>query len=277
MCGEPLAKLKVRNRTSESIRASAPVPILTYHSLDQSGSVISLTPQLFERQMRTLSKRGFKTLRLTDLLQGWNGKTSLPKHPVVLTFDDGFANFAEWAAPILGEFGFTATIYAVPGYAGKTNNWPSQPSEIPQLPLLGWSDLCELARQGFEIGCHTMTHAPSTQLKPEDLRKEIVESKHLLEDRLGQPVTTFAYPYGVSDSHSQRLVQQHYSGACGVKLDLARSDQNPYQLSRVDTYYLRTVGTFRMLGTPWGSAYLRLRQAGRALHRMQPVANQQQV
>ncbi len=213
--------------------------------------------------MRALSESGFKTLRLIDLLQAWNGKASLPKRPIVLTFDDAFANFSEWAVPVLKDLSFTATIYAVPAYAGKTNNWPSQPSEIPQMPLLSWSEMRELVQEGFEIGCHTMNHTPLSYLGLTDLEYEIVESKYRLEDRLGQSVTTFAYPYGIFDLQSRRLVQQHYFGACGVKLDLARSDDDHYRLSRVDTHYLRTVGVFRTLGTPWGWAYLRLRHAGR--------------
>ena len=80
-------------------------------------------------------------------------------------------------------------------------------------------------------------------------------------------MTTFAYPYEIFDQASRRVVEQYYQGECSVRLDLARSNDDHYKLSRVDTYYLRSVPIFRLLGTPWLSVYLRLRQAGRGLHR----------
>ena len=259
------------------MRDSTPVPILNYHSLDETGSVISVTPQTFEHHMADLQRRGFEAVSLTHLLEAWNGTVPLPERPVVLTFDDGFTNFLECAAPLLKKFKFSATIFVIPGYAGRTNDWPSQPSEIPQMPLLSWSDMRDLVQQGFEIGCHTMTHKPLSRLGPKDLQHEIVNSKSLLEDQLSQSVTTFAYPYGIFDPQSRRLVQSHYSGACGVKLNLARRIDDRYQLSRVDTYYLRSVGIFRMLGTPWGSAYLHLRHAGRTLYGIPQVTSHQEI
>ena len=115
--------------------------------LDKSGSVISTNTQMFECQMAIL-------------LRAWNGKAALPVRPIVLTFDDALANFFDSAAPVLNDLGFTATIFAVAGYAGRTNEWPGHPAQIPRMPLLSWHDMRELTKQGFEIGCHTMTHIP---------------------------------------------------------------------------------------------------------------------
>src|ERR1043166_6308036 len=67
-------------------------PILTYHSLDESGSVTSVRPRFFREHMRSLARRGFVAISLSELLDGWDGIAPLPPHPVVITFDDGLAN-----------------------------------------------------------------------------------------------------------------------------------------------------------------------------------------
>lgn len=246
-------------------RTTRPVPILTYHSLDRSGSVISVAPETFAHQIAILRDQGFQGIRLSDLLSAWDGKTTLPVRPIVITFDDGFANVLESGVPVLENAGFTATIFPVAGYTGQTNNWPSRPSNIPHMPLLTWADLRELAKRGFEIGGHTLTHMPLPCLTADEMKREIVQSKHLLEGRLARPVTTFAYPYGLISSASRRIVAEHYRGAGGVKLGVAHPQDDRYLLKRVDVYYVRALPIFRLLETHWGKAYLWARQWGRTL------------
>ncbi len=106
--------------------ASKAVPILTYHSLDNSGAVTSVAPREFRGHMQILAQRGFNGISLADLLDCWAGRGTLPQHPVVITFDDGFANVLEHAAPSLADLGFGATIFVVTGRCGQTNDWPNQ-------------------------------------------------------------------------------------------------------------------------------------------------------
>src|SRR5262245_57925953 len=116
------------------------VPVLTYHSLDESNSVISLAPKIFRRQMEALSDWGFQAIRLGDLLDAWEGERPLPRQPVVLTFDDGFRNLRDCAVPVLEKLNFRATVFAVAGHCGGNNDWPSQIAGVPRLPLLSWSE-----------------------------------------------------------------------------------------------------------------------------------------
>src|SRR6266480_6947225 len=111
-------------------------PILTYHSLDDSGSVTSVPPRFFREHMNSLAQRGFAGISLSELIDAWDGVGNLPPRPVVLTFDDGFANLLEHAAPLLSELRFRATIFVVSGRCGQTNDWPNQAADIPRLPLL---------------------------------------------------------------------------------------------------------------------------------------------
>lgn len=239
------------------------VPVLTYHSLDETGSVLSTPPAFFQAQMRSLRARGFSAVRLGDVLDAWDGRAARPPRPVALTFDDGFRSVCDSAAPVLEELGFRATIFAVAGHCGGRNDWPSQPPDAPLQPLLSTSELRGLADRGFEIGAHGVTHAPLDRLDAAAAEQEIAGSKRKLEDVLGLPVTLFAYPYGVASPAVRELVRAQYRAACSAELRLARPSDDRHWLGRIDMYYFRDPALFRLFGTPLGRAYLGLRRVGR--------------
>ena len=238
--------------------------VLTYHSLDTSDSVISVRPDVFVWQMRRLASQGYVGVRFDALIDAWAGGPPLPERAVVITFDDAYVNVADHAAPILTELGFSATIFLPDGKTGGTNDWPGQDSSIPRLPILGWSEVRELSDAGFEIAGHTETHPSLPGLTAEQARREVVDSKKTIEDRIGVPVRTFAYPFGHWDERSVTLVREHYDGACTAKLGTA-TDADPHLVSRIEMYYLRERGLFRTFQTPLGDAYLGLRAFGRRL------------
>jgi peptidoglycan/xylan/chitin deacetylase (PgdA/CDA1 family) len=213
--------------------------------------------------MTALHAWGFRGIRLGELLDAWQGNGCLPERPVVLTFDDGFRNLIDHAAPVLQDLGWPATVFAVAGYCGRTNDWPSQPPALPRLPLLSYRDLRDLIAAGFEVGAHGVSHAPLPGLPPRAATREIAGARELLQDALGRPVTLFAYPYGLADDASRALVRAHYRGACGVKLAAARPHGDPFELERIDMYYYRCPAFFRLFPTRLGRLYLRLRAAGR--------------
>lgn len=240
------------------------VPVLCYHSLDASGSVISMPPETFRWQMHALRSWGYQGLCLGQLLDAWEGKAALPPRPVVLTFDDAFANLRDHAAPVLADLGFRATVFAVAGHCGGCNDWPSDPPGIPRLPLLSLAGLRELAAAGWEIGAHSLTHPRLPRLPAADAAREISASQTALQDGTGQPVAVFAYPYGEASSANRAAAAAHYRAACGVGLGLTRRDGDRYRLRRVEMYYLRSESVFRLFPTPLGKAYLGVRGLGRA-------------
>jgi peptidoglycan/xylan/chitin deacetylase (PgdA/CDA1 family) len=244
---------------------SRPVPILTYHSLDDSGAVTSVSPRDFREHMQILAERGFSGITLSALLDRWDGRGTLPPRPVVITFDDGFANVFEHAAPHLSDVGFRATIFVVSGRCGLTNDWPNQAADAPRLPLLSWSELAQMATVGFEIGAHSVTHRPLTEIPQSEAAKEIVESKAAIEDQLGQAVQTFAYPFGLFDRAICKVAREQFRGACGTKLERAKPAHDRHCLPRLDVYYLRRPIFFRIFETPLGRSYLTLRAAGRGM------------
>jgi peptidoglycan/xylan/chitin deacetylase (PgdA/CDA1 family) len=237
------------------------VPILMYHSLDDSGSVISVSPAAFTQHMRLLAARGFHCIRLDELIDAWNGRARLPPRPVVLTFDDGFANVLEVGLPVLREHGFRATVFAIPGLTGGSNEWPGQASGIPRLPLLSWAELRRLVEGELEVGAHTMSHPRLSELTADEAEREITESRATLEQRLGCPVRTFAYPFGIVGS-TDDVVSQAFDAACGTRLGTARSTDERHELPRLDTYYFRHPVLFRTFGRPTGTLYVGLRRLG---------------
>jgi peptidoglycan/xylan/chitin deacetylase (PgdA/CDA1 family) len=225
-----------------------------YHSLDESGSCNSLSPQVFFRQMKALCNWGFQGIRLGDLLTAWEGKGTLPPRPVVLTFDDGFRSVLEKGVPVLNELRFQATIFAVAGCGGGTNAWRSF-SGSPRFPLLSWAELRELAAAGFEIGAHGVRHEPLTYVSEEVARHEILGSQQVLQQELGQPVSVFAYPYGLANAAIRNLVRAHYRGACSVVPGRARPGNDRCWLPRIACSF-RSQLLFYLLFTPLGQALL---------------------
>ena len=238
--------------------------VLTYHSLDDSDSVISVRPEVFAWQMRRLAAQGYQGLRFDALVDAWVNGTSLPDKAVVITFDDAYMNVAEHAAPVLTELGFSATIFFPNDKAGGYNDWPGQDSSIPRLSIMAWDEARRLSDAGFELAGHTAAHLSLPTLRPDEARREIVDAKHAMEDRIGAPVRTFAYPFGHWDDVSLALVREHYLGACTARLGGARSDDH-HLVSRIEMYYLREPALFRTLQTWPGDAYLGLRAFGRRL------------
>lgn len=240
-------------------------PILTYHSLDGSGSVVSTEPALFRRQMESLRDWGFTGVSLGQLCDAWDGAAPSPARPVAITFDDGFRNVREHAMPVLRELGFRATLFVVAGRVGATNDWEREAGQVPRLPTCTWDELVELRDAGWEIGAHGMTHAALPELTPAEAEEEILGSGRTIAERLGNEVRTFAYPYGRFLPGHRRVAAAHYRAACGVALRAAERGDDRASLPRLDMYYYRSPAAFRTFPTFVGPLYVALRALGRSV------------
>ena len=234
------------------------IAILTYHSLDDSGSVISIAPDLFRRQMEALAASQVKVVPLDAIFE----------HPgaVAITFDDGFANVAEYAAPVLERLALPATVFVVSGYCGKRNNWATQPAGIPQLPLMDWAMLRGLPPL-FSFGAHTVNHPDLSALSEPDMEREVKDSREEIAERTGRAVMSFAYPYGSINAAAAALVRREFSVGCGTRLDFARTDSDRAAIPRLDTFYLKSTGWFRQPFGPAYRAYIGLRRWMREVRR----------
>jgi peptidoglycan/xylan/chitin deacetylase (PgdA/CDA1 family) len=152
---------------------------------------------------------------------------------VVLTFDDGYADFYTDTLPELQRHGFTATLYVVTAFIGNTSRWLQREREAMR-PLLTWPQLAEISASGIECGAHSHTHPALDMLPPSVARAEIIRSKELLEERLDQHVLSFAYPYGYYNTRVQEAVRTcGFTSACAVRLAMSSLHDDPYALARL--------------------------------------------
>lgn len=234
--------------------------ILTYHSLDESGSPISIAPATFARQMEFLAASATPVVPLTEIMTRPGA--------VSITFDDGFANFAVHALPVLTRLRLPATVFAVPGYCGRRNDWPTQARGIPLLPIMSWDALKDVSQAGVDIGAHTMDHPRLTQLDDGEADRQIRSSQVVLEDRLGKPVRHFAYPYGDLDTRVRRIAGRYFDTASSVEMDYVTRSSEMLSLPRLDAYYLQSPLWFERAGKTAGAGYVWLRRQLRTVRAM---------
>lgn len=169
---------------------AARISILTYHYIrvnpdprDALGYALSVTPSNFAAQMDWLAQNGYHPITTVDLVGYLRGERGLPSKPIVITFDDGYADFYTTAIPILRRHDFTAVSYVVSGFIGRGGYMTA-------------GEVVSAQAAGFEIGSHTVDHVNLTKVSNDTLRYQLTASKETLERLLKRPVTSFCYPYG---------------------------------------------------------------------------------
>jgi peptidoglycan/xylan/chitin deacetylase (PgdA/CDA1 family) len=214
------------------------IPILMYHSISGSANrgfrPCTVLPERFEEHLSYLEQYHYNPITVTHFVQAMVcGGEGLPPRPVVLTFDDGYVDFYTNALPALQRHGFTATLYIATAFVGGTSGWLQGMGEGSRS-ILSWSQLTEISASGIECGAHSHTHPELDMLSSAKARDEIVRCKHLLEEHLGQHVSSFAYPYGYYSARVRRIVQETgYSSACAVRLTTSSLYDDPYALARI--------------------------------------------
>ncbi len=166
------------------------VPILYYHYIrinpnprDRVGFGLSTPPAMFRAQMQYLADHGFHVISLHEAVVAIKNHSGLPSRPVVLTFDDGYADFFSAAVPVLLSHGYTATSFVISGRMGWAGYMT--PSQVVAADSMG-----------FTIGAHTVDHVALAAQPAARASWEMKQSKLTLEELLGHPVVDFAYPYG---------------------------------------------------------------------------------
>jgi peptidoglycan/xylan/chitin deacetylase (PgdA/CDA1 family) len=235
--------------------------ILTYHAVGPSRSPISLEDRVFRRHAAWLASGRVRVCALADLaVQPPNADA------VALTFDDGFASFAERAWPVLRDHGLSATVFVVSDHVGRTNAWGGRPAPgIPTLPLMDWDTLARLAEAGVELGAHTRSHRDLRTASPGELADELAGCAQQIASETGFRPSSLAYPYGLVDAAVAAATARVYSRACTAVLRPLGPREDLYRLPRLDAYYLRVPGRLEGWGTPAFRRYLRVRVAARTV------------
>ena len=210
------------------IKPTYMVPILMYHSVTPEAKMenrMQVSAGLFRRQMQFLKTHRYNVVPLEVLGEMIKKGENIPPKTVALTFDDGFKDNYIYAYPVLKKMGFPATIFIIVSEVGR-----------PMGDRLSWGEIKEMRGSGLiSIGSHTLEHPYLTEVKSEaELKRQIFESKKILEEKLGVPVNTFCYPAGRFNAHIRDLaVQAGYKCAVATGLGKRFSNQDVYLIKRV--------------------------------------------
>jgi peptidoglycan/xylan/chitin deacetylase (PgdA/CDA1 family) len=243
--------------------------ILMYHSIDASGSPISIPESAFRAHVAFLSSGRIRVLPIEELVTSPDDDDA-----VALTFDDGFSSFASIAAPLLQRHGLPATVFVVSDAAGGTNAWGGRDVPgIPTLPLMNWTMIGEVAAAGFEIGAHTRTHPDLTTVVQSRLEDELSGSIERINTETGRRPDRFAYPYGAVNDTVATAARGMFRHSCTTELHGLSSGDDRALLPRLDAYYFREAGQLEAWGTPQFRSRVWLRAQGRRVRALMTAGN----
>ena len=208
----------VAEATATPVDPHASVMVLCYHNIeDKSGmKALTITVAEFERQLAAVKENGFTVIGMQDFLAWRRGEKSIPQKSCVITIDDGWVSGYTNAWPVLKKFGHPFTLFIYIHYVGTGGK------------SLSWEQLAEMRDAGVDIQSHTYSHsnlrAPGTGVDAKTkayvqndiktlgregwLRKEIFDSRKVLEDKLGIKVNAIAYPFGIHTAEARALIKQ---------------------------------------------------------------------
>ncbi len=216
------------------------VPVLCYHNqAPQARGRLVMAAKTFEEQMRYLKREGYHVITVKELLEFTALRRQLPRKTVVLTFDDGWKSFKEYAYPVLKELGFPATLFIYTDFVGARI-------------ALSWQELKELAAAGFDIQAHSKSHGDMRRKpgEPDDeyarrMAAELVQPLATFQQRLGLTPTILAYPYGSHDDDVvKRAREAGYVAAFDVRRQGNPSFTPPLTIHRAQIYSEMTLEDF---------------------------------
>ena len=191
-----------------------PVPVLMYHHVNpHKGDMVTITPEVFEGQMKYLREAGYKTLKIEELVSYIRGESALNQKAVAVTFDDGWLDNYIYAFPILKKYGINAAIFIITDSIERASlrNEENSPSSVPDHKeskmliekkedyrvALNWRLIREMGDSGLvEFYSHTKSHRKCNDLSENELLEEIEKSKKIIEEKMGRPCPYLCWPYG---------------------------------------------------------------------------------
>ncbi len=223
--------------------------ILLYHSISEARDYeFSVAPQEFAWQMEWLHRQGVRVQSLEEVLGQDSFKTPARGPRVVISFDDGYEDNFTTALPVMEKYGFKATFFIATGFVGQTNSWETDP-DIPTLKMMDWEQIKVLVDKGHIIGGHTHGHI---NLKTTDVarrRRDMLECRRILDEKIKSGFVPFAYPFGQCDEGATELVKELGYNCALVVGGFWGNSQNTsrWRLKREDVFRDRSRRDFKAL------------------------------
>ncbi|MCA0271489.1 MAG: polysaccharide deacetylase family protein [Proteobacteria bacterium] len=235
------------------------IDILMYHSISGHGGATAIAPEVFAAQMRAIAGAGVPVVTLDD----YCGGGALPARSVIITFDDGFQDFADVAWPVMRELRFRPIVYLPTNYIGGHEGWRGVAS--PPRKLMGWDTIRRLQAEGVIFGSHTESHPDLDALAPETVEVELTRSRDRIAAELGAAPRHFAPPYGIANPGVRARIAQHYGTSVGTRLGSAGAAEDRHDLPRLEMFYYTDPARWRAHLAGRGGGYLALRRTLRAV------------
>jgi peptidoglycan/xylan/chitin deacetylase (PgdA/CDA1 family) len=209
-------------------------PILLYHSVCADPpdwiAPYTVSPETFSAHLDAVRASGRQPLTVSQYADGLRGTASLPPATVLITIDDGFADFTDNALPALVDRKMPSTLYVTTGALADRR----QESVLPPARMLRSTDLPGLEPVGVEIGAHSHTHRQMDILPTAEVRHELSLSGTLLSETLGHGIRSFAYPHGYWRRQILHQVQEAgFDSACAVGNSLSSAKERILALPRL--------------------------------------------
>ena len=197
--------------------AARPVPILVYHAVSADPpdwiAPYAVSPATCRAHLDVVAGSGRQPLTVSQYADVLTGRIPCPERAVLITVDDGFADFADNALPALAERKMPSTLYVTTGALADCR----QESVLPKARMLRRTDMRQLEAAGVEIGAHSHTHRQLDVLPDREVARELSVSRDLLAQELGHRIRTFAYPHGYWRRRMLPLAQAAgFDSACAV-------------------------------------------------------------
>jgi peptidoglycan/xylan/chitin deacetylase (PgdA/CDA1 family) len=227
---------KFFNADTPKRSASAGIPILMYHRVATAGPLglerFRVDPTLFDEHLSALRHYGYSTIGLADGVEVLSGREEPTGKPIIITFDDGYRDFLT-ALPSLQKHLFAAAVFLVAARIGGFADWDTSYGEA--APLMSWPEILEIAGEGTELGCHSLTHRPMTEMNYSDLLRDTRQARRILEHGLERSIGHFAYPYGAENQTVRSVVAAlGFSSAVSCRPALARFGDEILCLPRIE-------------------------------------------
>ncbi len=211
-------------------------PVLMYHGFSDSGERdrYLMPARSFARQMRLLALLRYRVIALEQLAEALRQGVAPPRRAVVITIDDGYRDNLEIAQPILRRHGFPAIVFLVTAMLGAKSEW-SKRGASAWRPLLSAEQVKAMRAEGMRFGGHTRTHSRLPETGSDQIDAEVGGCREDLERLLGEPIESFAYPYGGYDERAAAAVERAGFGvACTVEPQLAGPGSEPMEIPRIE-------------------------------------------
>jgi peptidoglycan/xylan/chitin deacetylase (PgdA/CDA1 family) len=211
------------------------IPILMYHHIRDTHPKdipmlrnLSCPLETFQMHLQFLKERGYHTVTFREVKAYLEGEGKLPSKPVILTFDDGYDN-NYWASLQLQDYGMRGVFYVVT----RTLNTPGH---------LSHDQIKDMHNFGMEIGSHSIHHADLRYLLSWKVKREIEESKKILEKILEAPLVSFCYPSGAYNAQVLKIIKKSdYWFARTTEPGISWISGKHYELRTVRIYPTTTV------------------------------------